>query len=665
MKPIGKDPTSSESTKYLIVAIGVAALLRFGLSGFPLHDDELTTTSIFAQLPFFQIFVNYQFPNNHIFHTLLVHLLLETFGLHEPILRLPVLLGSIASLIYAFRTTHLITGNRWGSLLVVLFLSFNYEHLYFSTNARGYILITLIAQIVVHRLLQQYRADTPSTLPWYTWSWITLLLIIGTWTIPTFALFEASVVMWAGCFALYQSWKHQSFRTVFSSYLEIQLMITGIVGLAMVYVQYAVIIPRHIFITALGSPEADPSYLDYLLGTIQGLGNGIAIQLTVLILVAIGFFALLQRRSRAFGLLACVSMGVVFPLVAEMLGLLKGLPPVRVFLYFQPLILAVAVMGILTLVRQPVWFRRVVGVLAGVLLVEGAWTYYDRLITPYRQRADYHQVRQFIEELGPQDLFLGSEKTHVWMYLYANPGMRDRVLNIINTGNLDNIFFLESQEFSSSDLALESRGNSQYVLLQRQYAANALTRPTIAIPNHFTELVHDWGLLRIHRIKPEFIHPQFSVLRDSLEKKFMMAQAAPLQFIPEIPAIEEAKRLQSVLLTEGPLERMLLLDQQPSPAQADRPRLSLHFLYTSIGVRNTAIYASGRSDADAQLEITPVWILNRWTAEHPYSDLVYERAWFPRIYLTDSLGREEYLMLYNIPSGQHGVANMHSFWIGE
>ncbi len=662
--------------KYLVITVFMAATLRLGLSGFPLHQDELATTSIFAQLPFLQIFINYQYPNNHIFHTVLVHFLLETFGLQEPILRLPVLLASFLSLIYAYQTAHLMTGNRWSALLVVLFLSFSYGHLYFSTNARGYMIITLIAQIIIHWLVQQYRLENPLPLSWSRWGGMTLMLVIGTWTVPTFALFEASLMMWAVCFSCYRWWQNNAFsptrrrpffQTSWSACrLEMQLLATGLFGLGMVYVQYGVIIPRKIFRFALGDPNVDANYFDYMRDVVRWLGNGLAMEVVTLVLITIGFITLFRARSRSLGLLGCVALGVVFPVVAAEIGLLKGMPPTRVFLYMQPMLAIVAVMGIQALARGPVWFPRIVGILVACLVVEGGWTYYTRLWVPYRERPDYQQVRQFIKQLGPHDLFISSDKTHVWMYLYGNPGMRDRVLNILNSGKLDNIYFLESQESDSSDLSREVFGNVEYLRLEKQRAANNFANQrSIPIPLHFSEPVQDWGVLRIYRIQPHLIHPKFSVFRDSVEEHFKATQPANIQVIPTVETREDSKELHSVLLVEGPQQKIMLFNPNESKISSGQPLLNLNLLYTSASIRDKTLYASGHIYPDGQLYMSPAWLLNLWTVEHPYGDVLYERSWFPRLFLTASLYTDDYLILEDVPAGKHGLANMHSFWIGE
>ncbi len=667
--PLNTNPFTTRCMKYLVTIVLLATGLRLGLSGFPLFKDELATTSLFAQMPFWQIFINYQFPNNHILHSVLVHLLLEGFGLQEPILRLPVLLGSVISLIYAYRTTRLLTGSDWGGILAVLFLTFNYEHLYHSTNARGYLIIMVITQVIAHRLIQQYRSAQPTPLPWFVWAGMMVLLVAGTWTIPTFALFEASLILWGGIMIFFRNRKGSAPPTTerIPILLELQLIAAGLIGFGMLYVQYGIIIPRHIFLKAVGDPSDNFQLGGYLLDKMQLLGNHLIVQGVVVVLILIGFRALFRKNFEAFVIVGSIALGLVFPVVAIQLGLLKGSPPGRVFLYLQPIMICVAVVGLQEVVRHPVWLQRSVIGLMTILFVEGGWTYHTQLLTPYRQRPPYQEVRQFIKEMGPYDLFISSEKTHVWMYLYGNPGLRNRVLNILNTGKLDNIYFLESRESGTSDLTEVTDAGTDFVMLQRQYRANYVASTQIPIPKHFTEMVHDWDTLRIFRIRPHLIHPKFSVARDKLDAHFVsLHELKEMQLSSEHEALESAKELRSALFTAGPQDMvLLLLNRNEAENTIGRYRLSLNMLYASVGIRNTHVYTTGKFFMGEELEFAPVWALNRWTAEHPYSDHLYGRAWFPRIYLTNSTGEDEILMIENIPEGHHGIANMHSFWIGE
>ena len=74
--------------------------LCFRLPGFDvvLAGDELAMLSLWGQMPYEKIIQNYQYPNNHIFLTLILSFLLKSFGLYEWVLRTPLLICGILSI---------------------------------------------------------------------------------------------------------------------------------------------------------------------------------------------------------------------------------------------------------------------------------------------------------------------------------------------------------------------------------------------------------------------------------------------------------------------------------------------------------------------------------------------------------------------------------------
>jgi len=68
---------SLDSIALLIIA-AIGAVLRLALLDQPMRYDEAYTFIVYASQPLGQALVTYSAPNNHLFHTLLVHL--TTFG---------------------------------------------------------------------------------------------------------------------------------------------------------------------------------------------------------------------------------------------------------------------------------------------------------------------------------------------------------------------------------------------------------------------------------------------------------------------------------------------------------------------------------------------------------------------------------------------------------
>jgi 4-amino-4-deoxy-L-arabinose transferase-like glycosyltransferase len=99
--------------------------------------DECWTFLDYANRPFLNtLFNRYPAANNHVLHSLLMKGSYMLFGMHEYVLRLPVLLAQLFFLVYTYRIL-----NRFGtsfSWLVFIILALNPYVLDYFTLARGY-----------------------------------------------------------------------------------------------------------------------------------------------------------------------------------------------------------------------------------------------------------------------------------------------------------------------------------------------------------------------------------------------------------------------------------------------------------------------------------------------------------------------------------------------
>ena len=211
----------SESPRFfwLWASIILILFLIFRLPGIgvPLASDELAMVSLWAQMPYEKIISNYQYPNNHIFLTLVPSFLLKIFGLKEWLLRLPLLVCGLATLFLGYKLGKKISGNAVVGISTALLMAISEQHIYFSTNARGYIVTLMLALIAVIFLLNQLE-DWPLNLfkglngVLVFLGWLTIW-VLGTWTIPTFLFFEVSVgifiaglMLAGGRLAQFQKW---------------------------------------------------------------------------------------------------------------------------------------------------------------------------------------------------------------------------------------------------------------------------------------------------------------------------------------------------------------------------------------------------------------------------------------------------------------------------
>lgn len=114
----------------------------------PMSHDEAYTIVAFAVRPWAAVVGDYSLPNNHVFHTILVHLSLRVFGLQPWAVRLPVLLAGVLMLPVAYGLARRLFGRpaAWMSTAVLAVLP---RLVLLSTNARGYALVALFTLVML------------------------------------------------------------------------------------------------------------------------------------------------------------------------------------------------------------------------------------------------------------------------------------------------------------------------------------------------------------------------------------------------------------------------------------------------------------------------------------------------------------------------------------
>jgi 4-amino-4-deoxy-L-arabinose transferase-like glycosyltransferase len=169
----------------------IAGLIRFFWLERPLEHDEAFTYYVFGRLPLRYAIADYSYPNNHIFHTLLLKLAVGLFGNASWVMRLPAYLfgTAIAPLVYAFarQCTHKRTASLLAGSLVAL-----YPYMVqYSVNARGYSLaaaFTVMAAWLAWNVMQQKNR--------LLWLLFSLTIILGLYTLPIMLLPAGGLFTW-------------------------------------------------------------------------------------------------------------------------------------------------------------------------------------------------------------------------------------------------------------------------------------------------------------------------------------------------------------------------------------------------------------------------------------------------------------------------------------
>ena len=171
-------PREPVTLVYLLLLSTLGAFLRFLWLDAPVQYDEAYTAIAFASRPVRALIGDYHLPNNHVFHTLLVHFSLRFFGVHPWSLRLPVYLSGILLIPLGYLSARALYGRPVARLSAAL-IAVSHPLILYAANARGYTLIALFT--LAGLLLAAYILRHNSLLAWFG---LAAIGALGAWTVP-------------------------------------------------------------------------------------------------------------------------------------------------------------------------------------------------------------------------------------------------------------------------------------------------------------------------------------------------------------------------------------------------------------------------------------------------------------------------------------------------
>lgn len=179
---------------WVLPSLGLVTLLAAINSGIflsqPMRYDEAYTFVVFASRPLWSAISDYHLPNNHVFHTLLVHLAHHYLGSEPWIVRLPAYLAGVLSIPACYFAGRLLY-NRAVGLLATALLGAAGMFMEFATNARGYTLIVLF--FLLSLALGAYLLRRPNRAAWLA---LGVLSALGFYTIPIMLYPCGLVMLW-------------------------------------------------------------------------------------------------------------------------------------------------------------------------------------------------------------------------------------------------------------------------------------------------------------------------------------------------------------------------------------------------------------------------------------------------------------------------------------
>ncbi|MEN4011547.1 MAG: glycosyltransferase family 39 protein [Chloroflexota bacterium] len=170
----------------------LALAFRLPLINLPMMHDESYTVTVFAAQPLRLALSDYHFPNNHLFHTFLVHIHYHLFGASPWAVRLPALLAGALTAPAGYWLARRLYGKP-AALLAGISIAAIPVLIHYSVTARGYSLVALFTLLTVALGLELRKNGNL-----FFWLLLALLGALGLHTIPIFAYPLAMLYAWLG-----------------------------------------------------------------------------------------------------------------------------------------------------------------------------------------------------------------------------------------------------------------------------------------------------------------------------------------------------------------------------------------------------------------------------------------------------------------------------------
>jgi hypothetical protein len=653
---------------WTLFVLFVFSLFRFPGLGVPLASDELATVSLWAQMPYFKILSNYQYPNNHIFLSLVLSFLLKTFGLKEWLLRMPLLICGMVSICQGYYLGRRLSRSSTVGLFTAFLMAICEKHIFYSTNARGYLVIMVLALLVVTCLLNRLEGHSfkakflPNKISAGSafLGWVGIW-VVGTWTVPTFLFFEVSVAIFIVGLLLAGN-SLPSFKRV---YLLIPLAscVAGGIGF---YLQYFVIIDSSMLAHASSHAAKTTSPL-FFSGILDEWMKPFELASTLLFLfVLIAFRKIFQQNPSWAILLACVWLGpVLVSFVGFFLEKLPGLPHPRTFFYLQPFFIILGLMGgreagvkVLIVVKRKYDFNGkgqlvIIVVLAIIFFVVAGINYFQKIYPERISREPLDRVHDYIKTLKLNDLLLVSKEVHVELYLYGARGMRDRLENILHSRKLENIYYLNYEE--NDALRVQDSLNKEVLELKFHRIIGKIQNPIL--PKKAFKLEREFGSFKFYRLKQDWLQQFSSWERAGLQANALKTQAYSWEKISNSTDIRPVIRIKDSFT--------LAIENKARQFYND---LGLTLNLVNIAGNNhnfSAVLLEGCIKKN-KMDYDPTWSINTWVLDHPYGNNIFKSAWNPAIFISQGSGNVSILDVnVNQRRGKGALKNFMSIRIEE
>ena len=177
-------------TALLAVITGAGFFARLVLLPGPMQYDESMSFIDYASHSLWTVLASYDAPNNHVFHTLLVHIAYSILGNAPWVVRLPAFTAGVLIIPGSYLLGRVLYNRQVGWLAAVL-AAWWPQLVYYSANARGYSLLGLFSLLIFILAAVVIKKDRPAA-----WLWIAVFSALGLYTVPVMAFALGMLYLW-------------------------------------------------------------------------------------------------------------------------------------------------------------------------------------------------------------------------------------------------------------------------------------------------------------------------------------------------------------------------------------------------------------------------------------------------------------------------------------
>jgi hypothetical protein len=329
------------------VITAIALVCRIAALWQPMRYDESITWAYFVGRPWSTVVTSYQFPNNHVLHSLLAKLVVSIVPWAPWALRLPAFLAGVAIVPLTWAVGRRFA-DRGTALIGAALAAVSTTLVLYSTNARGYSMVVMLF-LVMLLVADRIRLGSARR----GWQVLALLGGLGLYVIPVMLYPLGAVLLWLTLDArnLPAAERLKHVRAVALSGAG-AVVLAGVLYLPIIRSAGLSALIGNKFVSA--SPWLQfgldlPRFFAELLGTWSSpLPWWTAFVLPVLALLGLRRLAPSRRPSLA---LATVTWSVVLLLLTH------RIPFVRVWLFMLPLFLLAVGRGLIHVWRDTIGYR--------------------------------------------------------------------------------------------------------------------------------------------------------------------------------------------------------------------------------------------------------------------------------------------------------------------